>query len=99
MWSGFQSSQEPLLRRGRKNLRPRGEFEQQLFENFKVQLGIDVVQKKERGLIKTTPEEDQFREFQKEDDHLLFTARQDLGPLQFRLAAAVTPLRRRAVKR
>jgi hypothetical protein len=27
------------------------------------------------------------------------SARQDLGPLQFRLAAAVTPLRRRAVKR
>src|SRR3954470_12925581 len=79
MRSGLQSAQEPFLCRGRKNLRPGGQFEEQLLEDFEVELGIDVVQKEECGLIKSTPEQGQFGEFQKEDDHLLLPARQDLG--------------------
>src|SRR5258706_16043 len=79
MWSRLQRPQEPFLCRRRKNLGPGRQFEEQLFENFEVELGIDVVEKKHCGLIKTTPEKSQFREFQEEDDHLQLPSRQHLG--------------------
>src|SRR5258708_37469225 len=83
MWSRLQRPQEPFLCRGCKNLRPGWQFEEQLFENFEVELGIDVVEKEQRGLIKTTPEKGQFREFQEEDDHLQLPSRQHLGRRPF----------------
>ncbi len=71
MRSSLQRPQEPFLCRRCKNLRPGRQFEQQLFENLEVELGIDVVEKKQCRLIKTAPEKSQFREFKEEDDHLL----------------------------
>src|SRR5437764_11267181 len=79
MWSRLQRPQEPFLCRRRKNLGPGRQFEEQVFEYFEVELGIDVVEKKQCGLIKTAPEKGQFREFQEEDDHLLLPSRQHLG--------------------
>src|SRR5438270_1524586 len=74
MRSSLQRPQEVLFRAGRKNLCLGGEFEEQLLEDLKVELGIDVVEEEERGLVETAAEKRQFRELQKEHDHLLLAA-------------------------
>src|SRR6266436_3817835 len=79
MRPSLQRSQETLLRGGRKNLRPRRQFEEELLEDFKVELGVDVIEKKERRLVEAAPEERQFRELQEEHDHLLLAPRKHLG--------------------
>src|SRR5438309_10720112 len=73
----LQRSQKTLFGGRRKNLRLGGQFEEQLFEDFKVELGVDVIQKKQCGLVETAAEKRQFRELQEEHDHLLLTAGKD----------------------
>src|SRR3954468_7737314 len=70
----LQRSQKVLFRAGRKNLRLSRQFEEQLLEDLKVELGVDVVEEEERGLVETAPEKRQLRELQKEHDHLLLAA-------------------------
>src|SRR5205085_12557086 len=45
-----------------------------LLEDFEVELGVNVVEQKDRRLLETAPEKLQFRELQKHHDHLLFAA-------------------------
>ena len=61
----LERSQKTLFGGGGENLRPGGEFDEELLEDFKVELGIDVVQQKDRRLIEPAPEKLQFRELQK----------------------------------
>src|SRR3954452_9556148 len=70
----LQRSQKVLFRAGRENLRLGRQFEEELLEDFEIELGIDVVEEEERGLVETAPEKSQFRELQKEHDHLLLAA-------------------------
>src|SRR4051794_10452091 len=70
----LQRSQKVLFRAGRENLRLGGQFEEELLKDFEIELGVDVVEEEERGLVKTAAEKRQLREFQKELDHLLLAA-------------------------
>src|SRR4051794_37743650 len=70
----LQRSQKVLFGAGRKNLRLGRQFEEQLLKDFKVELGVDVVEEEERGLVETAAEKRQLRELQKEHDHLLLAA-------------------------
>src|SRR4051794_20037286 len=70
----LQRSQKVLLRAGRKNLRLSRQFEEQLLEDLKVELGVDVVEEEERCLVEPAAEKRQLRELQKEHDHLLLAA-------------------------
>src|SRR4051794_7037592 len=70
----LQRSQKVLLRAGRKNLSLSRQFEEQLLEDLKVELGVDVVEEEERRLVETAAEQREFRELQKEHDHLLLPA-------------------------
>jgi len=78
MWARFERSQKSLLGRGGENLCPRGEFDEELFQDFKVELGVHIVQEEDGWLVETAPEKVEFGELQEEDDHLLFAARQHL---------------------
>ena len=49
----LQRSQKTLLGGGRKNLCPGGKFDEQLLEDFKVELGINVIEQEDRRLVKT----------------------------------------------
>ena len=79
MRASFERSKKSLFGRGGENLCPRGEFDEEALQDFKVELGVDVVQEKDGGLIETAPEKVEFGELQEEDDHLLFAPRQHLG--------------------
>src|SRR3954452_8220582 len=70
----LQRSQKVLFRAGRENLRLGGQFKEELLEDFEIELGVDVVEEEERGLVKTAAEKREFRELQKEHDHLLLAA-------------------------
>src|SRR3954454_21474431 len=70
----LQGSQKVLFRAGRENLRLGRQFKEELLEDFEIELGIDIVEEEERGLVKTAAEKRQLRELQKEHDHLLLAA-------------------------
>jgi len=79
VWTSCQRPQKTLLRRGGKNLRFDWQTQQQLFEDFEVELGVDVIEKEDGGLIETSPEKVELRELEKKDDHLHLAAGKDLG--------------------
>src|SRR3954451_6436604 len=74
MRPGLQRSQKVLFRAGRENLRLGRQFEEELLEDFEIELGVDIVEEEERGLLETAAKKRQLREFQKEHDHLLLAA-------------------------
>src|SRR3954451_22801953 len=70
----LQRSQKVLFRAGRENLRLGRQLEEELLEDFEIELGVDVVEEEERGLVETAAKKRQFRELQKEHGHLLLAA-------------------------
>src|SRR5258708_1099940 len=78
MRTHLQSLEETFLRGGREELGRRRQFRQQLLQDIKVELGIHVVQKEQRSFVVPTAKELDFRELQKEHNHLLLPSRQHL---------------------
>ena len=72
MRTGFERSQKSLFGGRGENLCPRGEIDEELLQDFKVEFGVDVVQEKDGWLFETAPEKVEFGELQEEDHHLLF---------------------------
>src|SRR5437868_1142404 len=78
MRPSLQSGHKTLLCRRHENLCLRWQSGQQILKNLKVELGIQIVEKKKRRLIEFAPEKLEFCEFQEKHEHLLFARRRDL---------------------
>src|SRR5947207_14029309 len=78
MGSGLQDLQKTRLGGGGENLRLERHFGQQILEDFQVELGVDIVQEKDRRLLESPPEKLQLGELQEEHDHLHLAAAQHL---------------------
>src|SRR5437762_4033937 len=77
MRPSLQCLKKRLFCRGCKNLRRGRQSQQEFLQHFEVELGVDVVEKKERRLIESPAKKSDFRELEKQHDHFLFTARQN----------------------